>query len=115
MLFTNGPHLATGTFEIGSPRLNEETAHNVDLSLRHSEGPWTWAVNLLVNGVSAFNFQEFTDLDGDRQAGLVDEEGLPGGAFLRVHFQQADALLYGAEAETRLEILNARRGPIRPS
>lgn len=109
-MFANGPHLATGTFEIGSPRLTEETAHNVDLSLRRSEGPWIWTINLFVNSISGFIFQEFTDLDGDRQADLVDEEGLPGGAFLRVQYQQADVLLYGAEAETRLEIFNDRRG-----
>ena len=109
-MFANGPHLATGTFEIGSPQLDAETAHNVDLSLRRNEGRWTWTLNLFVNSISDFIFQEFSDLNGDGIADLVDAEGLPGGEFQRILYHQTDALLFGVEAETRVEIFNDARG-----
>ncbi len=105
-LFANGPHLGTGTFEIGSPQLHEETAHNADLSLRKNAGYLTWNLNLFVNGISDFIFQEFTDLNGDGSPDFVDEAGSAGGELLRVQYRQTGALLYGIEAEARLEIFN---------
>lgn len=109
-LFAGGPHLATGTFETGDPALGKETAHNVDLSLRRNGGPWTWTVNLYVNAISDFIHQAFTDLDKDGRADFVDEEGAPGGEFLRVRYAGTDALFYGVEAETRVEIFDDDRG-----
>lgn len=109
-LFADGPHLATGTFEIGSPILDQETSHNVDLSLRRGAGAWTWNLNLYVNAIADFIYQEFTDQDGDGSADRVDEEGAIGGEFLRVRYAQTDALLYGFEMETRFEIFDDARG-----
>ncbi len=109
-LFAGGPHLATGTFEIGTPGLGAETAHNVDLSVRRTTGPWTWGVNLYVNAIADFIFQDFTDLDRDGSADLVDEAGQPGGEFLRVVYAQDDVLFYGIEAETRFELFDDHRG-----
>lgn len=109
-LFANGPHLATGTFEIGAADLGEETSYNADLSLRHNAGPWTWNVNLYVNSISDFIHQDFSDMDGDGTADMVDEEGAIGGDFLRVLYAQSDALFYGVEAETRVELFDDGRG-----
>lgn len=109
-LFADGPHLATGTFEIGDPGLTEETAHNIDLSLRRNGGPWTWTINLYVNAISDFIHQAFTDADGDGRADFVDEAGLPGDEFLRVRYAGTDALFYGIEAETRIEVFDDARG-----
>jgi iron complex outermembrane recepter protein len=40
-LFANGPHLATGTFEVGNPGLRPEESFGVDLSLRKETGKVT--------------------------------------------------------------------------
>ncbi len=68
----------------------------MDLSLRRNEGRWTWTLNLFVNSISDFFFQEFSDQNGDGIADLVDAEGLPSGEFQRIFYHQTAAL----EAET---------------
>jgi iron complex outermembrane receptor protein len=109
-LFADGPHLATGTFEIGAADLGEETAHNVDLGLRRDGERWSWTMNLYVNAISDFIFQRFTDLDGDGRADRVDGGGASGDEFLRVRYAQTDALFYGIEAESRVEVFDDDRG-----
>ena len=39
-LFSRGGHDATGTFDIGNPNLNIETAKSVELGLRRATGPF---------------------------------------------------------------------------
>ena len=34
-LFMNGPHLATGRFEMGNPNLDTETSNNIDLTFNY--------------------------------------------------------------------------------
>jgi iron complex outermembrane receptor protein len=69
-------------------------------------------VNLYVNAISDFIFQAFTDLDGDGGADFVDEEGMPGGEFLRLVYDRTDAWFYGVEAETRIELFDDARGHV---
>src|SRR5262249_1064970 len=37
-LYANGPHLASGIFEVGNPYLDKESSHHVDLSFRKTAG-----------------------------------------------------------------------------
>ena len=39
-LFMNGPHMATGRFEIGDPTLTSETSNNFDISLNFDNGEY---------------------------------------------------------------------------
>ncbi|MGH2708766.1 MAG: TonB-dependent receptor [Actinomycetota bacterium] len=48
-LYNDGPHLATATVERGDTTLDPETANNLDLTLRKSEGTWTWRVAAFAN------------------------------------------------------------------
>ncbi|MBA3495329.1 MAG: TonB-dependent receptor, partial [Gammaproteobacteria bacterium] len=105
-LYNDGPHLATGTFERGDTALDPETANNLDLTLRKSEGRWTWRVSAFANLIEDFIFADSVDANGDGMADRVDEEGnpVPDGDLLSLAFVQDDAIFYGAEAETVFEI-----------
>ena len=39
-LFMNGPHMATGRFEVGDPTLSSETSNNFDISLNFDNGEY---------------------------------------------------------------------------
>ncbi|MGQ0591709.1 MAG: TonB-dependent receptor [Gammaproteobacteria bacterium] len=101
-LYNDGPHLATGTFERGDPALDPETANNLDLTLRKSEGRWTWRVSAFANLIEDFIFAASVDANGDGVADRADEEGnvVPEGDLLSLDFVQDDAIFYGLEAET---------------
>ncbi len=59
-LFSNGPHLATGSFELGDASLTEETNLGFDLSLRKRTGRLTGEINLFANRFDNFIFESFT-------------------------------------------------------
>lgn len=119
-LFAGGPHLATNTFEIGDPDLDEETSTNVDLSLARTAGRWTWRASLFYNRIDDFIFAAEQDLDGNGVADRVQEDFsgdaaavLPAdetGELLLVRQTQTDAELYGFEAETVLNLFDDARG-----
>lgn len=98
-LFSNGPHVATGTFEIGQAGLEVETANSIDLSLGREEGVLQWQVNLFANYIEDFIFLQGLDRNNDGMVDKVEEDGRTlGGEFLLVQYQQADAIFYGLEA-----------------
>jgi iron complex outermembrane recepter protein len=91
-LFSNGPHLATGAFEIGNPDLGKEKSLGLDLSLRKRTGPVSGEVNLFLNRFDDYIFEELTD---------EEEDGLVVARFL-----QRDASFRGAEAQLRFELFH---------
>ena len=60
-LFMNGPHMATGRFEVGDPTLSAETANNFDISLNFDNGEY-------------FAYASFFINDVDNYIALIDEE-----------------------------------------
>ena len=99
-LFSNGPHVATGTFEIGQAGLKVETANSIDLSLGQEEGALQWKVNLFANYIEDFIFLQGLDENKDGMVDKVDDKRMmtPDAEFLLVQYQQADAIFYGLEA-----------------
>lgn len=91
-LYSNGPHDATGTFDIGNASFKKETSHNFELSLQKTHGLVRWKANLFENHVKDFIYGQIT-------GNLVDDEGLPGGDLRERVFGQADAVIRGVEAE----------------
>lgn len=91
-LYSNGPHDATGTFDIGSAAFKKETSQNFELSLQKTHGLVRWKANVFENHVKDFIYGQIT-------GNLVDEDGLPGGDLRERVFGQADAVIRGAEAE----------------
>jgi iron complex outermembrane receptor protein len=100
-LYSNGPHAATATFDIGDAALKKEASRNVDVTLRKSSGALKWKINLFANRMKDYVFASGVDSDGDGVADRVDEEGAlaADGEFLVQQFAQADARLKGYEAE----------------
>jgi iron complex outermembrane receptor protein len=97
-LYANGPHLATGTVEIGDPNLGSETSRHFDLGLRKTEGDLTWAITAFVT-----DYVDYIYLAG---TGTVDED-LPVFAF-----SQRDADFKGVEAELFVPIADFGDGHI---
>jgi len=89
-LFSNGPHLATQTFEVGDPNLVEETNRHYEISWRAHGGPVTGSISLYYN--------DFDDYIYEADTGEI-ENGLP----IRLWSQQ-DAKFTGGEAEIRWDL-----------
>ena len=106
-LYAHGAHVATGTFETGNAGLSKETSNNVDLSVRKTEGFFTWKANLYANRISNFIYQQHQDADGNGVADRVNEDGLLDGSgkFLVQNFAQTKARLRGIEAELLFDLI----------
>jgi len=92
-LYSNGPHLATSSFEIGNPALDEETSVGLDVSLRKTEGKFHGEVNVFSNRFDGFVFGDPSD---------EEQDGLP-----VFRYVQADAHFRGFEAAAHFELWHA--------
>ena len=84
-LYSNGPHLVTGSYEIGDPNLIEETAANVSATLEYDRESVYFMLNAYYTDFGDFIYESFT-------AEEIDE--LP-----VLRWQQGDAEFYGVEAD----------------
>jgi iron complex outermembrane receptor protein len=93
-LYSNGPHEATLTFDIGNPQLSKERSRNIELTLQKTTGAFRWKANLYRNEIDNFVYGRIDGLQ-------VDEEGAPDpeGEFAQRFWTQSDATIRGAEAE----------------
>ncbi len=89
-LFSNGPHVATRSFELGDPFLGTETANSVDLTARVSSHRLNGEVTGYVNDFSDFVYQEFAG---------TEEDGFP-----VLRYTQADSRFAGIEGRADLEL-----------
>jgi iron complex outermembrane recepter protein len=83
-LYSDGPHLAVGRFEIGDENLGKEVANTVDFGLRQI-GTVSWQASIFYSDFGDYIFPLRTD---------TEEDGLP--VYV---YRQRDAEFYGAEAE----------------
>ena len=90
-LFMNGPHLATGRFEVGNPNLDTETSNNVDLTFNYQKDNMYAKLAYYQNNVSNYIFLKDEGHDED---GEEEHEGL-----IHAEFVQEDAMLEGYEFE----------------
>lgn len=126
-LFSYGPHIGTGSFEVGAVfelhetdephfdyrnQVDEETSTNIDLSFRKHAGDVGWVVNLFYNQVDNFYFEHNTGLgsealsehDHDDDHDQEHEEEHDHGDTPVYVFEQADATLYGLEAQLAWQV-----------
>ncbi|MEQ8860752.1 MAG: TonB-dependent receptor [Pseudomonadales bacterium] len=97
-LFSNGPHLATGAFEVGDASLDGEKALNLSANLRYAGDGW------LFN--STLYYTDFSDFIYETPTG-AEEDGLP--VFV---FRQDDAEFVGFDAEIEATIATWERGSL---
>ncbi len=91
-LFADGPHIATRTYEIGNPDLDNETSWGFDAAFGKREGPVTAEVSGFVNAFDGYIYERFT---GDVEDGLFV-----------VEFTQADARFYGFEFQGMADLVH---------
>ncbi len=93
-LFSNGPHLATNTFDIGDPNLDQEVALGVEATFRYILDRFRFSVNGFYT-----SYEDFILFDETGE----EEDGLP--VFL---YQNVDATFRGFEAEVDAEVFRWR-------
>ncbi|MBQ0719565.1 MAG: TonB-dependent receptor [Gammaproteobacteria bacterium] len=116
-LFSAGPHIGTGSYEVGAlftlheeedgahldytGKADKEVSNNIDLSLRKHEGDVGFVINVFYNQVSDFYYQRNTGYTSEALFDHEEEaEAHNHGGDLPVYiFEQTDATFYGLEAE----------------
>ena len=95
-LFMNGPHLATGRFEVGNPNLDTEVSSNVDITFDYQMNNMYAKLAYYQNDVSNYIYLRDEEHDGDHHdsEGEGEHEGL-----IHSEFVQEDATLEGYEFE----------------
>ena len=89
-LYSNGPHLATNSFEIGDPNLDEEDAINIAATLSFSDERWQGAVTAYYTEFSDFIYEQATGEEEDELPVLV--------------FRQDDATFFGVDASVGAQL-----------
>jgi iron complex outermembrane recepter protein len=93
-LFADGPHPATGTFEIGDPHLANEKSTGVDFSVKRLTGRVTGGVSLFYNRFDGFIYERFTgETEGEDDLRVI------------VYTQQ-DARFWGGEGHVDIELVH---------
>ena len=95
-LFMNGPHLATGRFEMGDPDLNNEVSKNIDLTFDYQMDNMYATFAYFQNSVANYIYLRDEEHDEDHldSEGEEEHEGL-----MHAEFVQQDASLNGYEFE----------------
>lgn len=89
-LFSNGPHLATGSFEIGNPDLKKEIATGAEAALRFKSGSNFVTLNVF--------YTDYSDYISQHETGAEMDE-LP-----VFEFESADANFKGFEAQAGTQL-----------
>lgn len=92
-LFADGPHVATGAYEVGNPQLSKEKSYNADLGIEWKKGHHNFKINAF-----ATRFGNYIAL---ASTGRVREEGLP-----EFEYRGVRARLQGLEASGNVRLLD---------
>ena len=100
-LFMNGPHMATGRFEVGDPTLSSETSNNFDISLNFDNGEYFASASFFINDLDNYIalIDEDEDEHHDDEDDHGDEHGHGHGNLIHANYVQEDAEFDGYEIE----------------
>jgi len=102
-LYANGPHLATGSFEVGDPNASKERATSIDLGVRFKQGNHSGSVSgyysRFQNYLALINTGGYRDAEGNVVSAGAD------GALPELQYMGVPATLYGFEAEGKTRLL----------
>lgn len=85
-LFARGVHLATNTYEIGTPTLDVETVNAAEIALRRTAGDTTFSASAYRYGYDGYIYAETMDTFED---------------FRLIRYSQRDAVFTGVEGEIK--------------
>lgn len=97
-LYSNGEHVATGTFEVGNTDLNKEKATALEVTYKE-----TFSENELTASVYAQDFKDYI--------ALTPTGGTSGGVPV-FNYEQVDALFYGFDVSNRSKLKTLSRGAL---
>ena len=103
-LFMNGPHLATGRFEVGDPNLSSETSNNLDITFNYQNGEYYGYASFYItdvdNYIALIDEDEDHDDHGDEDHGDDDHgDEHDHGNLIHANYMQEDAEFDGYEIE----------------
>ncbi|MEX1152738.1 TonB-dependent receptor [Parvibaculum sp.] len=96
-LFSKGPHEATGTFELGDPALDKETAQSIEFSARREGDDFSFEAAIFHTSFSDFIYKRLTGETCDDDFDTCTPHGA-GSELDQVFFTQDDATFRGFEA-----------------
>lgn len=109
-LFAQGPHEATGTFELGDPMLNKETSRSIEGAIRYDDNDGTQASFT----VFRTHFNNF--ITGLLTGNSYDEDGVffadDTQEFAELFYTQADATFTGFESQAHVPVFDVFGGKI---
>jgi iron complex outermembrane recepter protein len=100
-LFSRGAHDATGTFDIGNPNLTIETAKSIEVGLRKATGPFRFEATGYYTRFNNFIFRRLTGVMCNED---FDSCGAPDAELKQAVYSQRDAIFYGSEVQTQLDV-----------
>ncbi len=107
-LFYNGPHDATGTFEIGNPNLTIERANTYEAGLKRGTGDFRFDLSAYHTDFNNFIYKRFTGVKCDDTFASCGQPGST--AFDQILYSQRNATFVGAEVMTEYDIAKVWRG-----
>ena len=117
-LFANGPHAATGAYEVGNVAFDKERSRSLDAALRLRSGPHSGSIGVFHtrfrNFITEFRTGATRGADGEvAPVDAGDGTSVASGEeiFPEVAFQQVPAVFRGIEAEGRFR-LSERKGQL---
>lgn len=118
-LYANGPHAATGAFEIGDTIFEKEKSRSLDIGLRWRSGPHSASVSAyrtrFNNFIAAFSTGNTRGADGELNPVDADSDGVADGSGEEIlpefRYLAVPAAFRGLEAVGRLRIYD-RRGSL---
>ena len=99
-LFMNGPHLATGRFEVGDPNLKSETSNNFDITFNYEKDNYYAYASFFINDVD--NYIALMDEDEDHHDDHGDDDHGDDhghGNLIHANYMQENAEFDGYEIE----------------
>lgn len=105
-LFSQGPHDATATFEIGNPNLKLERARTAEISIRRAEGPFRLDATGYYTRYTGFIYRNYT-------GALCDDDFAScgsGNELRQIVYKQQNATFYGAEIGAQIDLLPVGNG-----
>jgi len=88
-LYADGVHLATNTYELGAPTLDEETTVSVEVGLKKTGGPLTFSAGAYRYGYNGYIYARTFDQFEN---------------FRLIRYSQEDAVFTGVEGDLRYEL-----------
>jgi iron complex outermembrane receptor protein len=111
-LFANGPHVATGAFEVGNPAFEKEKSRSLDLGVRWRRAAHSASVSVFrtrfANFISPFATGNMRGADGELNPADADEDNVADGSGEEIlpefTYQAVPAAFRGFEAQGRFRV-----------